>query len=209
MCLDELPAAAAARARLVSVAMRLLLISVAFGLVTGVISVAVGLGDHSLGVFGVGLGVLADLSGSAVLIWRFRAERSQHVPSDQMETRAAVVVAIALAVVSVVLTVESVAALAAGSRPGTSAAALAVAGASVAVLTPLAYVKRRLGRRLASAALRGDGALSVMGAATGLLALIGLALYRTLGWWWADASAALMIAAIAVVEASRTVRANP
>jgi divalent metal cation (Fe/Co/Zn/Cd) transporter len=133
MCLDELPDAAVARARLVSVALRLLVISVAFGLVTGVISVTVGLVDHSLGVFGVGLGVLADLTGSAVLIWRFRAERSQHAPSARMETRAAVVVAIALAVVSVVLTVESVTALAAGSRPGSSAVALAVAGVSLTI----------------------------------------------------------------------------
>ncbi len=43
--------------------------------VTGVISVMAGLGDQSLGVFGAGLGVVADVADSAVLIWRFRAER--------------------------------------------------------------------------------------------------------------------------------------
>ena len=100
----------------------LLLISVAFGALTGVLSVIAGLGDHSLGVFGVGLGVLADVTGSAVLIWRFRAERSKGGPSGRREARAAVVVA---------------AALAARSRPGTSALALAVAGVSLVVLTPL------------------------------------------------------------------------
>ena len=65
------------RARLVSVALRLLVISVAFGTATGGISVAVGLGDHNLGVLEVGLGVAADVTGSAFLIWRFRAEQSQ------------------------------------------------------------------------------------------------------------------------------------
>ena len=113
-------------------------------------------------------------------------------------------VAVALAVVSAVLTVESVTALAAGSGPGTSTVALAVAGVSLAVLTPLAYAKRRLGRRMASAALTGDGALSAIGAAASLLALTGLALYSTLGWWWADRIAALVVAAIAAVEAWRT-----
>jgi divalent metal cation (Fe/Co/Zn/Cd) transporter len=204
MSRDVLPGAEVSRARLVTIALRLSLISVAFGALTGIISVTVGLRDHSLGVFGVGLGVLADVTGSAVLVWRFRAERSQRAQSDRMESRAAIVVAIALGVVSAVLAVESVLALAAGSRPGASTAALAVAGVSLAVLTPLAYAKRRLGHRMASAALKGDGALSAIGAATSLLALTGLALYSTLGWWWADRIAALVIAVIAANEARRT-----
>jgi divalent metal cation (Fe/Co/Zn/Cd) transporter len=204
MCRDDLPDAGASRARLVTTALRLVIVSVAFGAVTGVISVTAGLRDHSLGVFGVGLGVLADVTGSAVLIWRFRAERSQPVRSATAENRAAIVVAAALAVVSAVLTVESVVALAARSHPGTSTVALAVAGVSLAVLTPLAYAKRRLGSRMASAALKGDAALSATGAAASLLALTGLALYRTLGWWWADRIAALVIATIAAGEAWRT-----
>lgn len=201
---DELPGAGASRARLVTVALRLVVISVAFGALTGAVSVTAGLRDRSLGVFGVGLSVLADVTGSAVLIWRFRAERSQQAQSGQMETRAAIAVAAALAVVSAVLTVESVIALAAGSHPGTSTVALAVAGVSLAVLTPLAYAKRRLGSQLASPALKGDGALSAIGAATSLLALTGLALYSTLGWWWADRIAALIVAAIAAIEAWQT-----
>jgi divalent metal cation (Fe/Co/Zn/Cd) transporter len=194
----------APRSRLVLVALRLVWISVAFGGLTGVISIAAGLRDHSLGVFGVGLATLADVTGSAVLVWRFRAELSQQTPSGGMEARAAMVVAVALGTVSVVLTAESVVALAAGSRPGTSPVALAVAGASLAVLTPLAYAKRRLGSRMASPALQGDGALSAIGAVTSLLALTGLAFYSALGWWWADRVAALIVAAVAAAEAWRT-----
>jgi len=51
------------------------LVSVAFGLVSGVDSVITGLHGNSLGGFAVGLGVLADVTGSAALIWRFGAER--------------------------------------------------------------------------------------------------------------------------------------
>ena len=58
---------------------------------------------------------------------------------------------------------------------------LAAAGISLVVLTPLALAKRRLGRRMASRALQGDGALSGIGAATSLLALAALVLYDTLG----------------------------
>jgi divalent metal cation (Fe/Co/Zn/Cd) transporter len=192
------------RADLVAGALRLVTASVAFGLLSGAVSIVTGLQDHSLGVFAIGLGVAADVTGSATLIWRFRAERRRPGRSDATETRAAIVVAVALAVVSGVLLIESAVALASGSRPGTSAATLIAAGISLAVLTPLAVAKRRLGARMASQALQGDGTLSGIGAATSLLALAALVLYHTLGWWWADRVAALVVAAIAAVEASHT-----
>jgi hypothetical protein len=63
------------RQQQVTGALWLVSVSVAFGLVSGSVSVVTGLHGHSLGVFAVGLGVLADVTGSATLIWRFRAER--------------------------------------------------------------------------------------------------------------------------------------
>ena len=185
-------------------ALWLVSVSVVFGLASGAVSVIIGLHGHSLGVFGVGLGVLADVTGSATLIWRFRAERHWPGQSAAREWRAAVIVAVALAVVAVVLTAESVIALASGSRPGTSATTLVAAGVSLAVLTPLAHAKRGLGRRMGSRALQGDGTLSGIGAATSLLALAALALNSALGWWWADRVAALIVATAAAVEAWHT-----
>jgi divalent metal cation (Fe/Co/Zn/Cd) transporter len=114
------------------------------------------------------------------------------------------VVSVALAVVSAVLVVESVSALFAGSRPGTSNVTLAAAGVSLVVLTPLAYAKHRLGGRMSSRALQGDGVLSGIGAATSLFALAALVLYHALGWWWADRVAALIVAAVAATQAWRT-----
>lgn len=201
---DELPVGGTLRAELVTGALRLVSVSVAFGVLSGIVSVTTGLGDHSLGVFGAGLGVLADVTGSAALIWRFRAERRQPVQSHAAEARAVIVVAIALVVVSAVLIIESATALASGSRPGTSAVTLAAAGVSLIVLAPLACAKRRLGRRMGSRALQGDGTLSGIGAATSLLALAALVLYHTLGWWWADRIAALAVAIIAAAEAWHT-----
>ena len=197
-----MPGGGPARSRMVRSALRL--VSVAFGVLSGTVSVATGLHDHSLGVFAVGLDVLADVTGSAVLIWRFRDEQRRPGPASRSDTRAAVVVAIALAVVAVTLTVQSAAALANGSRPGTSGVTLAAAGVSLVVLTPLAYAKRRLGGRMASRALQGDGALSGVGAASSLPALTALVLYDTLGWWQADRVAALIVAAIAAAEAWHT-----
>ena len=89
VAVDELPARDAARLQLVGVALRLVWFSVVFGMVSGTVSVVTGLRNHSPGVFAVGLGVLADVTGPAVLIWRFRAERQRPVQSPAAETRAA------------------------------------------------------------------------------------------------------------------------
>ena len=170
------------RPRQVTTALRLVCISVAFGMVSGAVSVTAGLANHSLSVLAAGLGVLADVTGSAAPVWRFGAERRQPGQSQAAEVRAAIVVAAALAIVSAVITVEAAIALTTGSRPGTSSVTLIAAGASLAVLTPLAYAKRRLGRQMRSRALQGDGTLSGIGAATSLLALAALVLNDTLGW---------------------------
>jgi hypothetical protein len=68
----------------------------------------------------------------------------------------------------------------------------------------LGYIKLRLSGRLQSRALRGDAILSTPGAALALVAIAGLAVDRTLGWWWADPAAASLIAAFLFREGWRT-----
>jgi divalent metal cation (Fe/Co/Zn/Cd) transporter len=194
------------RSRWLQAALRLSEISVAWGLLSGTASVAIGLRDGSLGVLGLGLNVLADVAGSAVLIWRFRAELAHAGHAERVERRAAVVVAAALGTVGVVLAGSAIHALAVGSRPGSSALAVLSATLAFAVLAPLARRKRSVGRALGSRALSGDGTISGIGAAVALLALAGLALSEGLGWWWADRVAALAVAGIAAAEAARAIR---
>lgn len=189
-------------------ALRLSWASVCFGLLSGSVSVGSGIAEHSLGVLAAGLSVLADVSGSIVLIWRFRTERSDPHRAGEVEERAARLVASALGVIAVVLSVESVRALIAGSHPGSGALTVVSAAVSIVVLVPLALAKRRVAVALASHALRGDSTLSAIGAGTAVLALLGLLLFRAFGWWWADRVVALVIAAVAVLEARTLLRAE-
>jgi divalent metal cation (Fe/Co/Zn/Cd) transporter len=149
----QLPVSGPDRPGQVTMALRLVWVSVVFGIFSGAVSVTTGLADRSLSVLAVGLRVLADVTGSATLVWRFRAERRQPGQSQAAEARAAIVVAAALAIVSAVIAIQAVIALATGARPGTSGVTLAAAAVSLVVLTPLACAKRRLGGQMASRAL--------------------------------------------------------
>jgi len=189
------------RSALLERALRLSWISICFGLVAGAVSVGSGIAEHSLGVLAAGLSVLADVTGSVVLVWRFRTERSDPERAAHVEDLAALAVATALGIIAIALAVEAIHALIAGSHPGSSAITVISAGVSIVVLMPLAYLKRDTATRLASHALKGDSTLSAIGASTAVLALLGLALNDLLGWWWSDRAVALVIASVAVLEA--------
>jgi divalent metal cation (Fe/Co/Zn/Cd) transporter len=189
------------RATLLQHALRLSWASIGFGLVAGTVSVGSGIAEHSLGVLAAGLSVLADVTGSVVLVWRFRTERSDPARAHAVEELAARVVAGALGLIAVALAFESINALIAGSHPGSSALTVATAAVSAVVLMPLAVYKRRTATRLGSHALRGDSTLSAIGATTAALALLGLLLFDAFGWWWADRCVALVIAVVALLEA--------
>jgi divalent metal cation (Fe/Co/Zn/Cd) transporter len=64
------------RQALVQRAILLSVVSVVWGLGVGTWSITAGLLAGSLGVLGLGLDVVADVVGSASLVWRFRRERS-------------------------------------------------------------------------------------------------------------------------------------
>jgi len=181
------------RTALLHRALRLSWLSIGFGLLFGGVSVGSGLIAHSLGVLAAGLAVLADVTGSIVLVWRFRVE--QHQPE-----RAAHVGGIAVS-----LAVESIKALVNGTHPGSSVVTIASASASIVVLIPLALAKRRTAYALESDALKGDSTLSAIGASTAILALLGLVLFRAFGWWWCDRVVALVVAAVAAGEAYETI----
>lgn len=194
------------RDRLLRLALTLSVLSVIFGLALGSVAVGSGIADRSLGVLATGLSVLADVSGSVVLIWRFRIEQAKPHRALQVEARAAVCVALALCVVALVLTFESLQALIEGTRPGSGTLTLVAAALSALVLLPLAAAKRQVAQALHSHSLRGDSTLSAIGGSTALLALLGLLLFHLLGWWWADRVVALLIALVAGLEGRTVLR---
>ena len=185
---------------------RLSVASVAWGLVSASVAVTAGLIAGSLGVLGVGLNVIGDVAGSMVLVWRFRAELRDPTVDESGERVATFVVAGALMLVAFVLTAEALVALATRTEPTSSVLGLAAAAANVIVLPPLGLAKRRTGAALGSSALRGDGSLSMIGGGLAIIALAGLMLNSTLGWWWADRIAALIVAAVAATESGRLLR---
>jgi divalent metal cation (Fe/Co/Zn/Cd) transporter len=180
--------------------------SVAWGLVAGTVSVAIGVRSSSTALIGTGTDLIADLVSSVVLVWRFRVELHGGRPGHEVEHRAHLVAALALLAVATGVAAGSIAKLATGHGASPEAAGVAVAAASVAVLPFLAIGKRRIAAAIPSPALRTDAAITLVGAATAALSLVGLVLTNAFDWTAADPAAALGIALLAAVAGIRELR---
>jgi divalent metal cation (Fe/Co/Zn/Cd) transporter len=191
----------------VRAALRVSWVTVSWSLVSGTASLVVGLRAGSLSLGGLGASVLVDVISSAVLIWRFRRERASTEFPESAERRAQVVAAGGLIVIAVALAASGVQHLASGAHPGAPALALALAAANLCVLPLLARWKYRVADQVGSRALRTDAHITMVGTATSALTLLGLGLDRAFGWWWSDAVAALLIAAVAADQGRRSLLA--
>ena len=99
--------------------------------------------------------------------------------------------------------VQAVRALIGGSHPETSALGLMFCCRLAARAALAGPDEAPNSFSPASLALRGDGILSIAAAALAAITLATLLMNSALGWWWADAVAALLIATALVAEASR------
>jgi divalent metal cation (Fe/Co/Zn/Cd) transporter len=196
------------RDRHVSEAIRWCALSVAWAVIVGVTAVVDGFAAGAIALVGFGADSITDGSASAVLVWRFRQERSSSHDLDVVERRAARMVGAVLVVIGVYVSVSAVAALAGHSVPERSTVGVVLTAASILVLPVLARAKLRLARLLRSSALRGDGVLSLAGAALAAVALASLALDAAFGWWWSDAVAASAIAVVLLGEGGRVLASS-
>ena len=182
--------------------------AVAWSVVAGSVSVVVGVQSSSTALIGTGTDVLADMLSSLVLVWRFRSEvrGSGHPP--HAEHRAHLLASVALLVVAAGVLAGSIAHLASGSGADPNAVGVTVAAVSLVVLPLFAIGKLRIARQVPSAALRTDGLITLVGATTAALSLVGLVLTETLHWWTADPIAALGIALLATGAGIRELRSR-
>jgi divalent metal cation (Fe/Co/Zn/Cd) transporter len=188
-------------------ALRVSWVCVVWSLLAGTAALVVGLVSGSLSIGGLGASVLVDVVSSAVLIWRFRRERTGGEFPEAAERRAQVVAASGLLVIAAALMVTGIQHLVGRVHPSTPILALVLAALDLVVLPLLARWKYRVADAVGSLALRTDAHITMVGTATSALTLVGLGLDRGFGWWWSDAVAALLIAAVAADQGRRSLLA--
>jgi divalent metal cation (Fe/Co/Zn/Cd) transporter len=190
----------ATRARHVRQALWLSAFSVAWSGIVGSIAVVVAVAGGGLSLLGFGVDAVIDAAASVTLIWRFTVEAGHPDRAVRVERTAERVIGAALIALAAYLIAGSARSLAVQSHPAGSVATIALLAASVVALPAVAAAKYRVALRLASGALRADSVLTAVAALLAAISLASLAASDTLGLWWADAIAALIVAGILLRE---------
>lgn len=182
-------------------------LTIGWNIVEGVVAVAAGIAAGSISLIAFGLDSGVEVSTSLVLAWRLAQEGRGGCMSgyDRRATRG---IALCFAALAVYVGVEAAVQLAMRQPPDVSTIGIALAAVSVVVMPILARAKKRLGPVLGSQAVVSESRQTELCAWLSAVVLVGLALNAALGWWWADPTAALVLAGAAAYEAVRTWRAD-
>jgi len=161
------------------------------------IAVGAGLAASSIALIGFGFDSLIESLAGFIIVWRFAASRSD---SEAAERRAQQLVAASFFVLAAYVGVESVRTFFGSVHPETSWVGLGLAAVTAPTMPLLARAKRRVGQALGSSATVGEAEQNMICAYLSIALLVGLGLNALFGWWWADPSAAVVIAAVAARE---------
>jgi divalent metal cation (Fe/Co/Zn/Cd) transporter len=172
-------------------------ISLGWMTVEGAVGVVAGIAAGSVALIGFGIDSGIEGLASVIVIWRFTGGREL---SHNAERRAHRGVAVSFWLLAPYIAFEAVRTLATGDHPETSLVGIAVAVGSMLLMPYLGVAKRRLGRKLNSAATAGEGAQNMLCAYMAVGVLAGLLANTAVGWWWLDPAVALGIAVLAVRE---------
>lgn len=200
-------AESAERARLFRTALRLCLLTVAYNVVEGVLSILFGAeaGSSSLVGFGLDSGI-ESLSGG-IMIWRIlRRDREDVARDRRLERTATRLVGLTFFALAAYVGWESVRKLVLAERPAPSPGGLIITAISALVMPGLAWLKFRTARRLGSRSLEADSKETLACAFLSVSLLLGLAANALFGLWQADPVAGLVITAFLLREGFETWR---
>jgi divalent metal cation (Fe/Co/Zn/Cd) transporter len=169
--------------------------SVTYNVIEAVIAITAGLVAGSVALVGFGLDSIVEVSSGLIILWQFR-----HPLPQSREQTALRLMAFSFFGLAAYVTFESTRSLTTGHEAESSTLGMILAAASLVIMPILSWAQRRTGRALGSNAVVADSTQTLLCTYMSGVLLVGLALNATLGWWWADPLAGLVIAAIAVKE---------
>ncbi len=178
----------------IKMGVRIEVISIIWMVIEMAVSIGAGIAARSVLLTAFGLDSLIELVSGSILLWRFSIEsRGEDLNNvERAERRATWMVAVTLGLLCVYVLISSAYGLFIHAKPGGSLLGIGVSAAALVIMPYLAVTKRRISKRIDSAALSADGTNSFTCAAMAGTVLAGLVLNTLFGLWWVEYIAALV-----------------
>ena len=175
------------RARLLKRGLRLEYATLAWNVVGVVLVLWAAAAARSVALAGFGLDSLIEILASIVVVWQLTGIDANR------ERRALRLIGAAFFALAIYVLGQSMYVLQLQLRPSPSPGGIAWLALTVAAMLALAYGKRVTGDKLANPVLSTEARVTFIDAILAFAVLVGLVLNATVGWWWADPIAGLVI----------------
>jgi len=177
------------------IALWLVSATLVYNVAEGVIALSAGTMADSIALFGFGLDSLIEVAAAGVLLWRLAVEARGREGEALERTERTVHRFIGATFIALALYVTGQAGwtLWARAAPAASFVGILLAGASLVIMPAIAWGKLRAAREIGSAALRAEARETLACSYLSFALLLGLIANASLGWWWADPMAALLM----------------
>lgn len=181
-------------------------LTIGWNLLEGVIALGSGFLSGSTALVGFGIdSFIESLSGGA-LLWRLHLDDMDR--RQRAEAAALKLVGVSFLVLAVYVGLDAAKALIYREPPEASYIGITLAILSLGVMPMLARAKRGVATQICSRALAADSRQTDLCAYLSAILLGGLLFNATLGWWWADPLAALVMTPIIAREGTEALRGD-
>ena len=177
------------------IAFWLLISTFLYNVIEAVIALFIGYEAESIALVGFGFDSLIEMSASGLMVWRLAVELRGSAPEviERTEHMVHRFVGWTFFALSAYITYESVTAIFAQEAPQESLIGIIIAALSLLIMPALAWGKLKAADKLSSPALRAEAKETIACTILSLILLVGLVANATIGWWWADPVAGLVM----------------
>jgi len=181
--------------------------TIGWNVLEGLVAIVSGVVAGSISLVGFGIDSFIEVTSGTVLLWRMSVD-ADALSRERNEKRSLRLVGICFSSLALYVGYESVSDLFHKKAPEHSIPGIVLACVSLVVMPLLSRAKKRVGNELGSAAMHADAKQTDFCVYLSAILLTGLLLNLTLGWWWADPLAALVMVPIIAKEGIDGVRAK-
>jgi len=189
----------------------LVITTMAYNMAEAVIALWSGAEADSIALVGFGLDSIIESIAAGALLWRLSLEARRADPRRVEDADRSVhrVVGATFVLLALYVTGQAGWTLWRQSAPAESTVGILLAMASLVIMPLVAWGKIHAAREIGSAALRAEAKETLACSYLSLALLLGLGANRTLGWWWADPVAALLMVPWLVKEGREGLQSDP
>ncbi len=173
--------------------------TVGYNCLEGVIAIVSGIIAGSIALVGFGFDSAIEVISGLALLWRLYGDADE-TRRERAEQRALRIVGASFLILAAYVVFDAIQSLIRRDAPDESMVGIVLAAVSLVVMPLLVRAKRRVARAIGSAALAADATQTQICTWLSAILLGGLLLNATLGWWWADPLAALIMVPMIVKE---------